>query len=118
MIRGASHSSCFRLREVVIDSRLYTELWTSWASLLRSYAAAHGMNAAQHAVVEVSAGEITLRVGSRWVRFSVDSMEYDDRAPLSLSLKEDGTVQLDHGSPEEMDFAAERIAREMLTESK
>jgi hypothetical protein len=27
-----------------MTSQLHTELWTSWASLLRSYAAAHGLN--------------------------------------------------------------------------
>ena len=47
-----------------MTSRLHTELWTSWASLLRSYAAAHGLNATQHAVVEVSAEEVDRYVKS------------------------------------------------------
>ena len=97
-----------------MTSQLHTELWTSWASLLRSYAAAHGLNATQHAVVEVSAEEITLRVGSRWVRFTQRVVESSDAAEQAFSLKEDGTVSVAGGAPEEMDIAAERFAREIL----
>jgi hypothetical protein len=98
----------------VESAALHTELWTSWASLLRSYAAAHGLNAPQHAVVEVSAEEITLRVGSRWLRFTEKQMQRSDEAPQSFALNENGTVSLNHGPAEEMDLAAERLAREMM----
>lgn len=97
----------------MIDS-LHRELWTSWASLLRSYAAAHGLNAPQHAVIEVSADEITLRVGSRWLRFSATEMQQSDEAPASFALNENGTVSLASAPAEEMDIAAERLAREMM----
>lgn len=94
---------------------LQTELWTSWASLLRSYAAAHGLNAAQHAVVEVSADAITLRAGSRWVRFTRQEVSTSEAAGVPFRLLEDGTVQLGGAAePEEMDMAAERFARELL----
>jgi hypothetical protein len=99
-----------------IDSQLHTELWTSWASLLRSYAAAHGMNSKHHAVVEVSAGEITLRVNDRWLRFTETEMQQSNAAREAFSLTEDGNVQIANGAAEEMDFAAERIAREILCE--
>jgi hypothetical protein len=33
-----------------------------------------------------------------------------------FALTEDGNVVLDHGDTEEMDFAAERLAREMMNE--
>ena len=99
-----------------MDPRLHTELWTSWASLLRSYAAAHGLNAAQHAVVEVSADQITLRVGPRWLRFTPSAVEHSQQAPQSFRLNEDGTVTLAEGPEEEMDLAAERFARELLAE--
>jgi hypothetical protein len=98
----------------VISERLHIELWTSWASLLRSYAAAHGLNATRHAVVEVSAEEITLRVGSRWVRFTQHDVQQSDAAPQAFTLHEDGTVSVAGGTPEEMDIAAERFAREIL----
>lgn len=102
-----------------MTQHLQTELWTSWASLLRSYAAAHGLNAEQHAVVEVSAEEITLRVGSRWLRFTREVVEGSepvcgDAAPQTFALQEDGTVAIGGAGAEEMDFAAERLARGML----
>jgi hypothetical protein len=98
-----------------VDSRLHTELWTSWASLLRSYAAAHGLNAPQHAVVEVSADEITLRVGTRWLRFTATAIQHENAPPLPFNLEENGTVRIDNAPEEEMDLAAERFAREMMT---
>jgi len=99
--------------EALMDSRLRTELWTSWASLLRSYAAAHGLNSRHHAVVEVGADEITLRVGSRWLRFTHETMEDSEEHCSSFNMQEDGTVKL-NGIAEEMDLAAERLAREMM----
>ena len=96
-----------------MDPRLRTELWTSWASLLRSYAAAHGLNSRHHAVVEVGADEITLRVGSRWLRFTHEMMELSDGGRSTFNMQEDGTVKL-NGIAEEMDLAAERLAREMM----
>ena len=101
-----------------MNDRLHTELWTSWASLLRSYAAAHGMNSVHHAVVEVSADEITLRVNDRWLRFTASTMQNSDRATEDFALTEDGSVRINDGSPEEMDMAAERLAREMLHSTK
>ena len=99
--------------EAAMDPRLRTELWTSWASLLRSYAAAHGLSCRHHAVVEVGADEITLRVGSRWLRFTHDQMEDSEGHCFSFNMQEDGTVKL-NGIAEEMDLAAERLAREMM----
>jgi len=96
-----------------LDSRLRTELWTSWASLLRSYGAVHGLNSRHHAVVEVGADEITLRVAARWLRFTHDLMEDSEGNRSSFSLQEDGTVKLD-GKTQEMDLAAEELAREMM----
>jgi hypothetical protein len=97
--------------EESIDQRLHTELWTSWASLLRSYAAAHGLNATQH--------EITLRVGSEWLRFTPAEMQQSDPQPgdqaaQPFALHEDGTVAISGSAAEEMDLAAERLVREMF----
>ncbi len=96
-------------------TQLHTELWTSWASLLRSYAAAHGLNAPQHAVVEVSAAEITLRVGPHWLRFTPASFQADIHPSQPFHLNENGTVTLAGHPEEEMDIAAERFARELLS---
>ena len=99
----------------MMDRALHTELWTSWASLLRSYAAAHGLNAPQHAVVEVSAAEITLRVGPRWLRFSPTQVEESYGPSRTFGLNENSTVTLGTDPEEEMDIAAERFAREMMS---
>ena len=106
---------CNRRKIEPLNANLHTELWTSWASLLRSYAAAHGLNATQHAVVEVSAEEITLRVGSQWLRFTQDKMQHSDEEPMPFSLNENGTVTINAAPEVEMDIAAEQFAREILT---
>ena len=98
-----------------MDPRLHTELWTSWASLLRSYTAAHGMNSPHHAVVEVGPEEIILRVDTRWLRFTHIAVTDSDGHAKTFSLEEDGTAKLD-GVTEEMDMAAERLAREMMAQ--
>ena len=97
-----------------ISSRVHTELWTSWASVLRSYAAAHGLNGKHHAVVEVSADEIILRVNGGWLRFTAAEMQHSGEAPVGFALTEDGNVRIGDGLKEEMDMAAERLTREML----
>jgi hypothetical protein len=98
-----------------LDNRLHAELWTSWAALLRSYAAAHGLNSTQHAVVEVSAAEITFRVGSRWLHFTSHEVQRSDEQAMPFALLEDGTVRVSEEAPLEMDFAAERLVREIMT---
>jgi hypothetical protein len=82
--------------------------------MLRSYAAAHGLNSTHHAVVEVSANEIILRVNDRWLRFTPTDLQHSAKAPIPFTLTEDGNVVIDNAPVEEMDFAAERLAREML----
>ena len=96
-----------------MNSALHTELWTSWASLLRSYTGAHGLNSTHHAVVEVGPTEIVLRVDTRWLRFTPTQLTDSEGNTSPFSLREDGTVTL-NGSSEEMDLLAERLAREMM----
>ena len=97
-----------------IDNQaLHRELWISWASLLRSYAAAHGLNSNNFAVIEFGEDEIVLRFGSKWIRFTHDQQQSSDGNTSSFALNEDGTVTLD-GKIDEMDFAAERITRELM----
>ena len=95
------------------DAQLQIELWTSWASMLRVYAAAHGLTSTQHAVVEVGAEEIVLRVGERWTRFTRDEMTTSEGAKVWFGLAEDGSVRIGDLA-EEMDMAAEGVAREMM----
>jgi hypothetical protein len=75
------------------------------------------MNNLHHAVVEVSADEITLRVNDRWLRFTASTIQHSQNAPQDFTLTEAGNVRVNNAPPEEMDMAAERLAREMLHNS-
>ncbi|HEX3571637.1 MAG TPA: transcriptional regulator [Acidobacteriaceae bacterium] len=92
---------------------IHAELWISWGSLLRSYAAAHGLNSRHFAVIEFGEDVIVVRAGAKWVRFTQDGMERSDGGSAGFALNEDGTVTLD-GTIDEMDFAAERVTRELM----
>jgi hypothetical protein len=96
-----------------VTASVHTELSISWASLLRSYAAAHGISRTQQAVVEVGVDEIVVRTGSKWIRFTHEWLETSEGSKSPFALNEDGTVSLD-GKMEEMDFAAERVTRELM----
>jgi hypothetical protein len=96
-----------------MESRLHAELWISWASLLRSYAAAHGLNSKRFAVIEFGEDLVVVRAGSKWVRFRRDGMESSDGSTTTFALNENGMVTLD-GKMDEMDFAAERVTRELM----
>ena len=97
-----------------MNASLHTELWTSFASLIRSYAAAHGLNSSHQAVVEVGRDKILLRVGTRWLLFTPSEITEDTNRTQPFHLNEDGTVTVGDIT-EEMDMAAERFAREMMT---
>ena len=98
---------------MAMNAAVHRELWISWASLLRSYAAAHGLNSHQFAVIEFGEDEIVVRAGSKWVRFTQVELEKSDGSRTTFALNEDGTVTLD-GKMDEMDFAAERLTRELM----
>ena len=96
-----------------MTAALHTELWTSWGSLLRSYAAAHGLNTRQFAVIEFGEEELVVRYGSKWIRFTPGQQHASDGTADTFVLQEDGTVNIG-GKIEEMDMAAERITRELM----
>jgi len=82
--------------------------------MLRVYAAAHGLASEHHAVVEVGAGEIVLRVNAtRWVRFTRDAMTTSVGESRVFALEVDGSVRIGD-AVEEMDMAAEGVARGIL----
>ena len=63
-----------------VKTVVHTELWISWASLLRSYAAAHGLNSNNFAVIEFGEDQIVLRFGSRWTRFTHNQQQTSEGA--------------------------------------
>ena len=95
------------------EDHVARELWTSFASLIRSYGAAHGLNSRHQAIVEVGSDVILLRVGSRWLSIRPDGITEDSDRQVAFHLNHDGTVTID-GVTEEMDLAAERLTRELM----
>jgi hypothetical protein len=81
--------------------------------MLRVYSAAHGLASEHHAVVEVGADEIVLRVDTRWARFTRDEMTTSKGLSVGFAMQEDGQIRIGDVT-EEMDMAAEEVARGML----
>jgi hypothetical protein len=97
-----------------VTDQLHRELWTSWASLLRSYAAVHSLGREQHAVVEVSPQTILVRYGLRWIEFSATEYRTSEGELKPFELTEDGRTRIgDH--EDEMDLFAERLASAIIT---
>ena len=109
---------------------LYSEYWTSLASLLRSYTALHGLHGGRQAEVEADGERITVRHGSRWLELqrtggTIAWTRENGRSGM-LELTEHGRLRsrdprsqnrdLGHPAPgeEEMDMAAEAWARELM----
>ena len=93
---------------------LQRELWSSWAGVLRSYAAVHSLGRDHHAVVEVSETEILLRYGTRWLLFRPGTMHSSENSPKSFALTVNGHASID-GTEDEMDLVAERLTREIIS---
>ncbi|MGI4853823.1 MAG: hypothetical protein ACRYF4_07250 [Janthinobacterium lividum] len=93
--------------------QLQRELWTSWASLLRSYAAVHGLGKDQHAVVEVSDAEVLVRFGQRSIRFTPELYVAPDGTTHPFALTVNGRARVGDDE-DEMDLLAERLASEII----
>ncbi len=93
--------------------QLHRELWSSWAGVLRSYAAVHSLGRDGHAVVEVSGAEILLRYGNRTLLFHPTALRESGGPEIPFHLTVNGRAVV--GSTEdEMDLAAERLCREII----
>ena len=103
--------------QIIHDEHLYIELWASFASLLRSYTAAHGLHSGCHAVVESTEGKITARHGEKWLVLirNHDSVTWtrENGDGGTLELTESGSLRGPNGE-EPMDLAAEHWARELM----
>ena len=96
-----------------MTDQLHRELWTSWASLLRSYAAVHSLGREQHAVVEVSSASITVRYGLRWMTFTHSGFTSSDGLEDTFTLTESGRARVGD-MEDEMDLSAERLASAII----
>ena len=105
-----------------VSARLYAELWVSLASLLRSYTAAHGLNQAEQAVVELGEERITVRVNQRWLNLERHEAQIqwarENGAAGSLQFTVHGGLESPAGDEEEMDMQAEAWARDLMRDQK
>ena len=101
----------------VSSEHLWVELWVSLASLLRSYTAAHGLNANRQATVELGEERITVRHGDSWLELERDGAQVrwrrEDGTSGLLELTEAGRLRTGERE-EEMDMVAEAWARELM----
>jgi hypothetical protein len=96
---------------------LHRELWVSLASLIRSYAAVHGIHNNSHAIIEATDEKITARHGEKCLTLlrndqSVTWMRENGHVG-TLELTQDGSVRGTSGE-EAMDLVAEQWARELM----
>ncbi|HEY9126105.1 MAG TPA: transcriptional regulator [Acidobacteriaceae bacterium] len=101
---------------------LWLELWTSLASVLRSYTAVHGLNRKEQATVELGPSQIIVRAGQRWlelnrredqIRWSLEDLSHKKLGHGQMRFTIEGRLRMqDH--EEEMDLQAEAWARELM----
>jgi hypothetical protein len=108
----------------LVDSpaTVFVELWTSLASMMRSYAglrsyAGHGLHQGPAAEIEWDAAHILTRYRDKWLELKregthVTWMRENGNSGV-LELTEGGRLRGAHGE-EEMDMAAEAWARELM----
>jgi hypothetical protein len=96
---------------------LWTELWLSLASLLRSYTAAHGLHAGRTADIEWDEARIVARHGEKWLDLRREGPRVtwmrENGESGELKLTETGRLR-GTSFEEEMDMAAEIWARELM----
>jgi len=123
-------ASLAELDSLAKDERLYVELWTSLASLLRSYTALHGLIGKKQATVEQDAQRILVSCESNWLELkrnrSVIAWQRADGRSGTMEFTEAGKlrfglgVELQQGEEqqdeEEMDMTAESWARDLTQE--
>ena len=99
---------------------LHRELWTSLASLLRSYTALHGLHTNHEATVEQTEDKITVIHNEKWLRLTrnhaILTWMRENGSGGTLELTESGTLRGDNGD-EAMDLAAEQWARDLMLNS-
>jgi hypothetical protein len=103
------------------DSRasVYAEMWTSLASVIQSYAAAHGLHDGHAAELKWDAARILARHRDKWLELRregtrVTWMRENGNSGV-LELTDRGRLRGD-GQEQEMDLAAEAWARELMDE--
>jgi hypothetical protein len=103
--------------QIIDEENLYIELWTSLASLLRSYTAAHGLHGNRHATVEAGEEDISVRHEEKWLHLERDgafvTWSRENGSSGRMEFSDSGRLR-SGASEEEMDLAAEAWARELM----
>ena len=109
---------------IPVASDLYSELWVSLASLLRSYTAAHGLNRKEQAMVELGDEHIIVRIRDRWLKLNraeaevIWSRENGTKGLMRFTIEGKLRTHIGQegheGAEEEMDMQAEAWARELM----
>lgn len=103
----------------MVDSpaTVYAELWTSLASMIRSYTALHGLGRGHAAETEWDAAHILARYSNRWINLTREGARVtwmrENGSSGVLELTEAGRLRGADGE-HEMDMAAEAWARELM----
>lgn len=99
------------------EGQLYAELWTSLASLLRSYTAMYGLTSTRQAVVDLGNEKIIVRVDEKWLiltrKHQTVNWTRENGKSGSMELSEDGAFRSASGD-QPMDLAVEHWARELM----
>jgi len=102
---------------VASTTQLFVELWVSFASLLRSYTAAHGLNGNRQATVELGEERITVRHSDKWLDLVRNGAQVvwrrENGQGGTMQITEAGRLRSELGE-EEMDMVAEAWARELM----
>ena len=100
-----------------LHPQLFAELFTSLASLLRSYTALHGLPNKREAAVEQTEDKITVIHNEKWLRLTrnhaILTWMRENGTMGTLELTKSGTLRGDNGD-EAMDLAAEQWARDLM----
>ena len=100
-----------------VSKDLWSELWVSLGSLLRSYTAAHSLHNNIHAAIEIDQDQIVARHGERCLELMRTGAEIiwkrEDGSTGTLRMTPAGRLQ-SHEFEEELDMAAEAWARELM----
>jgi hypothetical protein len=105
---------------VRMADKVWSELWASLASLLRSYTAAHGLSGNRQATVELEEENIIVHHGAKWLRLERSNAfvtwTRDNGARGQFELTEHARIRSTTGE-EELDLAAEAWARDLMQDN-
>ena len=116
----SSDCAACSLDEAATDAPVFAELWTSLASLLRSYTVAHGLHTNRHAAVEHTPGRILVRHRKKWLiltrRNALVTWTRDNGAMGTVELTLAGNLR-SASQEQPLDLAAEAWAHDIMRES-